>query len=98
MAAGRAVFPHEIKIVSLNSQEFLSDPQLLGGGHSFAVRGTLKKLPRGYEIWVMTQDDVTGAHGRKARRRLAFRRPVISSIQARSKRRVQTSERMSIDY
>ena len=34
MAAGRAVFPHEIKIVSLNSQESLSDPQQLGGGHS----------------------------------------------------------------
>jgi len=45
MAAGRAVFPHKIKIVSLRSQEFLSDPQPLGG-HSFAVRGTLSTLTR----------------------------------------------------
>ena len=88
MAAGRAVFSRKIKIFSLRSQEFLSDPQPLGGGHSFAVRGTLKKLPKGQEIWVLTQDDVTGAHGRKAHGRLAFRRPVISSIQARSNRRV----------
>jgi hypothetical protein len=60
MAAGRAIFPLKIKIVSPRSQEPLTDPQPRGPGHSFAVRGTLKKLPKGHEIWVMTQDDVTG--------------------------------------
>jgi hypothetical protein len=60
MAAARAEFPYKIKIVSPRPQEPLSDPQPLGPGHSFVVRGTLKKLPKGHEIWVMTQDDVTG--------------------------------------
>jgi len=60
MAAGRAVFPHKIKIVSPRPQEPLSDPQPLASGYSFAVRGTLKKLPKGHVIWILTQDDVTG--------------------------------------
>lgn len=62
MAAGRTAFPHKIKIISPRPQEPLTDPQPFpfGVGYSFAVRGTLKKLPKGHSIWVLTQDDITG--------------------------------------
>jgi hypothetical protein len=60
MAAGRSIFPHKIKIISPRSQELLGGREPLGGGFSYAVRGTLKKLPKGHAIWVLTQDDSTG--------------------------------------
>jgi hypothetical protein len=60
VAVGRAVVPHKIKIVSPRSKELLGGRERLGGGFSYAVQRTLKKLPKGHEIWVLTQDDSTG--------------------------------------
>src|ERR1700723_2700121 len=61
MAVGRAIVPHKIlRLCPPRPQEFLSDPQQLGPGYSFDVRGTLKKVPKGHQIWVMTQGDVKG--------------------------------------
>jgi hypothetical protein len=54
MAAGRSIFPHKIKIISPRPQELLGGREPLGGGFSYAVRGTLKKLPKGHAIWVLT--------------------------------------------
>ncbi|WP_353064459.1 hypothetical protein RBB77_01690 [Tunturibacter psychrotolerans] len=59
-AVVRAVRPHKIKIISPRPQEMLGGREPLGGGFSYAIRGTLKKLPKGHEIWVLTRDDSTG--------------------------------------
>ena len=49
-----------IKITSPAPQETLSDGEPMGSGHSFRVRGALKRLPKGHEIWLLTQDEKTG--------------------------------------
>jgi hypothetical protein len=50
MAAGRSIFAHKIKIISPRPQELLGGREPLGGGFSYAVRGTLKKLPKGHAL------------------------------------------------
>jgi hypothetical protein len=59
-AVGRAIVPHKIKIISPRSQELLGGREPLGSGFSYEIRGTLKKLPKGHEIWIVTRDDSTG--------------------------------------
>jgi hypothetical protein len=56
----RTVFSSKIKITSPRPQETLSDAQPLGSNYKFPVRGALKRLPKGHEIWILVQDDATG--------------------------------------
>jgi hypothetical protein len=50
----------KIQITSPRPQERLQDRQEHpGGGVSYIVRGTLKKLPAGEEIWLLIEDEVT---------------------------------------
>jgi hypothetical protein len=50
-----------IEITYPRTSETLTDPQPLGPKSvSYPVRGTLKRLPKGHEIWLLTQDESTG--------------------------------------
>jgi len=56
----RAVFGGDIEITSPRTGEILSGQEALGDGFSYQVRGKLKRLPKGHEIWLLTQDESTG--------------------------------------
>jgi hypothetical protein len=50
-----------IKITYPRPQEPLTEPEPLGPKSvSYPVRGTLKRLPKGHEIWLLPQDESTG--------------------------------------
>ncbi len=50
-----------IRITYPRPQETLAEPEPLGQGTvSYPVRGILKRIPKGHEIWVLTQQDRTG--------------------------------------
>jgi hypothetical protein len=50
-----------IKITYPRPQELLSGAETLGSQSvSYPIRGTLKRLPKGHEIWLLTQKDNTG--------------------------------------
>jgi hypothetical protein len=53
-------FGVQIKITHPRPLETLTEPESLGKGRSFAVRGTLKRLPKDHEIWLLTQNEATG--------------------------------------
>jgi len=55
LCAGR-----QIEITHPRPGETLTDPEPLGGGQAFPVRGTLRRLPQGNEIWLLTEDESTG--------------------------------------
>jgi hypothetical protein len=57
VAAVRAAVAPKIKIIFPRPQETLSDAQSFGSGRKFPVRGVLRNLPKGYEIWLLVQDD-----------------------------------------
>ena len=59
-AAATSVFNNDIIITSPGHQETLIGGEPLGSGHSFPIRGSLKRLPKGHEIWLLTQDERTG--------------------------------------
>lgn len=59
-ALGRGVLDRQIRITHPRPLETLSDPEALGNGHCFRVTGTLKHLPTNHEIWLLTEDEVTG--------------------------------------
>jgi hypothetical protein len=50
----------QIKITHPRPGETLTDPEPLGGGQAFPFRGTLGRLPKGKEIWLLTEDESTG--------------------------------------
>ena len=50
----------QIQITHPRPMETMTDPEPLGGGQCFPVRGTLKRLPAGHEIWLLVEDEVTG--------------------------------------
>ncbi len=52
---------NRIKITHPRPQETLTEPEPLGGAFAFPVRGTLKRLLKGHQIWLLTQDDSKGA-------------------------------------
>ena len=60
VASTRWVFGTKIRITHPRPHEILTDAQPLGSSVKFPVRGTLKRLPKDHEIWVLTQDDATG--------------------------------------
>ena len=63
MAAGIAynwLFGQRIKITHPRPQEILTDPEPLGSGFAYPVRGTLRRLPKGHQIWLLNQDDSKG--------------------------------------
>jgi hypothetical protein len=50
-----------IRITSPRPGEILSGAEQLNANNiAFPIRGILKHLPAGHEIWVLTQDDSTG--------------------------------------
>jgi hypothetical protein len=59
-AASRRVLGLQIQITHPGPQQTLSEGKPLGRHQSFPVRGTLKRLPRGHEIWLLVQDEPTG--------------------------------------
>ena len=50
-----------IRITSPRPQETLSGAEPLGAVHCYPVHGTLKKLPKGHEIWLLTQNHLDGS-------------------------------------
>src|ERR1035441_8656839 len=60
-ASFRRVFGQRIEITYPRPQESLTDPDALGDGFAYPVRGTLKRLPKGHQIWLLTQDDSKGS-------------------------------------
>jgi hypothetical protein len=58
--AARTVFQGNIEITSPRTGEILSGQEPLASGFSYQVRGKLRRLPKGHEIWLMTQDESTG--------------------------------------
>jgi len=53
----RTVSGRKIEITAPRSGEILSDPEPLGSGFSYEVRGHLKSLPDGHQIWLLTADE-----------------------------------------
>jgi hypothetical protein len=45
-----------IKITVPGGDGILSQPEPFYGGQAYVVRGTLKRLPRGHQIWLLTED------------------------------------------
>jgi len=50
----------QIRITHPRPGETLTDPEPLGEGFCYPVRGTLKHLPANHEIWLLNQDERTG--------------------------------------
>jgi hypothetical protein len=48
---------NKIQITFPRPGEILSDPQPLGDGRSYPVRGRLRSLPKGHEIWLLTANE-----------------------------------------
>lgn len=61
VAGYRRWFGEQIKITHPRSQETLTEAELVTGGVYFPIRGTLRRLPKGHEIWLLTQNDSTGS-------------------------------------
>ena len=59
-AVARKVAGRQIQITHPRPLETLSDPEPLGEGVSFPVRGTLKHLAENHQIWLLTEDELTG--------------------------------------
>jgi hypothetical protein len=59
-AAWRRLSDRQIKITHPRPQGVLTKPEKMGGSFSYPVSGTLKHLPKGHEIWVLTQNERTG--------------------------------------
>ena len=52
------LYSGRIRITSPRPHEILQDPQPLGDSAvSFAVHGTLRRLPKDFHIWLLTQDE-----------------------------------------
>ncbi len=60
LGAGLRKLWNPIRITQPRPQEVLSDPQLLGAGFSYAVKGTLRTLPKHHAIWVLTESESDG--------------------------------------
>lgn len=56
----RRVRGGRIQITSPRPLETLKDPKPFGNAVSFAVEGTLKRLPKDHTIWLLTQDETSG--------------------------------------
>jgi hypothetical protein len=56
----RAYASRNISIVHPRPNEVLTEPEPLGSGLCFPIRGRLKYLPKGHEIWILSQDEVSG--------------------------------------
>jgi hypothetical protein len=62
-AWARQILGREIRITSPRPNELLhEDPKPLatGSGSSYVVRGTLKYLPKGHHIWLVTESERSG--------------------------------------
>jgi hypothetical protein len=59
-AATRRLLRWQIKITHPRTGEMLQGAEPQGKGFSYPVRGTLTHLPKGHEIWLLTQDGGTG--------------------------------------
>ena len=59
VALYKRVFGQQIVITHPRNDEVLTDPEPLRPGVSFPVRGTLKRLPKGHEILILTEDENT---------------------------------------
>lgn len=60
-AAFRSAAGWQIQITHPRPQELLSGAEQLGKNSvAFQIRGTLKHLRKGDEIWLLTQDELTG--------------------------------------
>lgn len=57
----RVLTGRQIKISRPRPQEVLTNPEPLGSGFSYLVEGTLKRLPKGHEIWLLVQDQQNGS-------------------------------------
>jgi len=55
VASYRRWFGQEIRITSPLDGGTLTDPEPLGSGLSFPVRGVLRFLPKNHEIWLLVQ-------------------------------------------
>jgi hypothetical protein len=60
MGAAKRIVGRLIEITSSRPGELLQNPQPLGNGSSYAVRGKLKRLPRDHEIWLLREDEQSG--------------------------------------
>ncbi len=56
----RIAFGPRIEITYPRPQEVLAEPRPLGKSFTYPVRGTLRRLPKGHEIWVLAQSERTG--------------------------------------
>jgi hypothetical protein len=59
-AATRRLLRWQIRITHPRPGEMLQGAEPQGKGFSYPVRGTLRHLPKGHEIWLLTQDGRTG--------------------------------------
>jgi hypothetical protein len=60
MAFCRRMTGRRIQITHPRPQAALTDPEGTGPWHHYPVRGTLGRLPANHEIWLLTEDEVTG--------------------------------------
>lgn len=54
-------FGQQIEITHPQPTETLTDSRPLGASRAWPVRGTLKRLPKHHEIWLLHQDEKTGS-------------------------------------
>ena len=59
-AGARRLLRWQIKITYPRTGETLQGAEPQGKGFTYPVRGTLKHLPKGQEIWLLTQEGGTG--------------------------------------
>jgi len=55
----RRYFGQQIEITHPRPNEALTDREPLGSVYAYPVRGTLKRLPKSHEIWLLRQDETT---------------------------------------
>ena len=56
----RTYVRQQIEITYPRARETLAGAEPLGPGHSFPIRGKLKRLPPEHKIWLLIQHEVTG--------------------------------------
>jgi hypothetical protein len=59
-AGARRLLRWQIEIIYPRTGEILQGLEPQGTGASYPVRGILRNLPKGHEIWLLTQDELTG--------------------------------------
>ena len=59
-AIARKMLGYEIKITNPSPGQTLSAPEPLGSSFSYSVQGSLKRLPKDHQIWLLSEPEPSG--------------------------------------